>query len=296
MMPVTPAVPGVGELVGQFQEQAEAARAANEARYAQGLGIHEELVGGFGQGGTLQTAMMGQYQRQKERDLATQKQHMISSGLMNTTIAAGMPAAYEEQVGTPYKMQMADLMAQRRAGAMQGQAGFIERREDIPPSPELMASLVQTASARPEDVAAGETGAAGRSVSSEIAAGTGTGTGVPSMADVARGRGTGGSGAIPKKFTGTGPTFVTMGGGGWGTNIYDKPYATGGGGSSAVKEPSRGTQTKNAPMTQEAGQNVTSSFMGPGGWIVKLADGRIMSNSQYMKLKRQKDSSGKTNE
>lgn len=181
MMPVTPAVPGVGELVGQFQEQAETARAANEARYAQGLGIHEELVGDFGQGGTLQTAMMGQYQRQKERDLATQKQHMIGSGLMSTTIAAGMPSAYEEQVGTPYKMQMADLMAQRQAEAMRGQAGFIERREDIPPSPELMAGLVQTASARPEDVAAGEAPVADGSVSSEIA----TGGGVPSMSDVA---------------------------------------------------------------------------------------------------------------
>jgi len=245
MTPTPMATPGVGELVGQFQEQGAAARAANEARYtqgldihkqlgetsgaalqqtqeqesiiraaneakyAQGMGIHEQLVEEFGQGGTLQAAMMGQYQQQKERDLAAQKQHMIGSGLMNTTIAAGMPSAYEERVGTPYKMQMADLMAQRQAEAMRGQAGFIERgkeglpdvgtarqqqieamrgqagfierREDTPPSPELMASLVQTASARPEDVAAGDTTAEGApTTSTEIAAG-----GVPNMADVA---------------------------------------------------------------------------------------------------------------
>ena len=188
IMPTTPVettTPGVGELVGQFQTQAEEAKAATEERYQQGLGIHEELAATYGQGGTLQTAMMEQYRRQKERDLATQRQQMISSGLMNTTIAAGMPAAYEEQVGTPYRMQMADLMAQRKAEAMRGQAGFIERREDIPPSPELMASLVQTASARPEEEAPAVTG---ETTTTEITpeTGVGTGTEVPSLSDVAK--------------------------------------------------------------------------------------------------------------
>lgn len=283
MMPVTPAAPGVGELVGQFQEQAEAARAANEARYAQGMGIHEQLVGDFGQGGTLQTAMMGQYQRQKERDLATQKQQMISSGLMNTTIAAGMPAAYEEQVGTPYKMQMADLMAQRQAGAMQGQVGFIGRREDTPPSPELMASLVQTASARPEDAGVGTAPTEG-TVSSEIAAGTG----VPSMSEVAG----------QHQFTPPGKTKATSIMPGWGSSrsggsaggfgdigMGSSGFGAGGGGSAGSREPSRGTGP-GATMTQAEGQEVVKKFMGASKWMVKLKDGRVMTVDAYRKIKK----------
>ena len=287
MMPVTPAVPGVGELVGQFQEQGEAARAATEARYAKGLGIHEELAAGFGAGGTLQTAMMGQYQRQKERDLAAQKQHMIGSGLMSTTIAAGMPAAYEEQVGTPYKMQMADVMAQRQAEAQRGLAGFVERREDIPPSPELMASLVQTASARPEDVAAGEvpTGEA-PTTSTEIAAAGG----VPSMADVAGQHAftppavptTGGP--IMPSFAAAGSGWGGGGSGGSGGGLgFQIPDATGGT-KATVREPSRGTGP-GATMTAEEGREVVKKFMGTGSkWMVKLADGRTMTSDAYRKL------------
>jgi len=280
MTPTPMATPGVGELVGQFQEQGAAARAANEARYAQGMGIHEQLVGDFGQGGTLQTAMMGQYQRQKERDLATQKQHMIGSGLMNTTIAAGMPAAYEEQVGTPYKMQMADLMAQRRAGAMQGQAGFIERREDTPPSPELMASMVQTASARPEDVAAGDTTAEGApTTSTEIAAG-----GVPNMADVA-----GQHAFTPPSGKSRSTTMPSMGGGGWGSGLDFEDSMSSGGGGATVREPGRGTgnASGSAPMTQAEGQEVVKKYMGSSKWMVKLADGRTMTNDAYRTLKKQ---------
>lgn len=158
MMPVTPetggtetTTPTVGDLVGTIQEQADVARAANEERYAQGLGIHEELVSDLGAGGTMETAALQQYERQKQLDMATQTQQMVSSGLYGTTMPGTLAATYEEQVGVPYKTQLAETMAGRRAEAMRGQAGFIERREDTPPSPELMASLVQTASARPEE-------------------------------------------------------------------------------------------------------------------------------------------------
>lgn len=158
MMPVTPetggtetTTPTVGDLVGTFQEQADAARAANEERYAQGLGIHEELVSDFGQGGTMEAAAMQRYERQKQRDMATQTQQMVSSGLYGTTMPGTMAATYEEQVGTPYKLGLAEAMAQRKTEAMRGQAGFIERREDTPPDPVLMAGLVERASAKPEE-------------------------------------------------------------------------------------------------------------------------------------------------
>ena len=143
------------DLVGQFQEQADAANLANEERYGQAVGIYDDLIGGFGQGGTMEAAATEGYRRQKERDLAQQQQQLISSGLFNTTIAAGAPAAYEEQVGVPFRLGLAESMAQRKAGAMTGKAGVIERRTDEAPDPALMAGLVQGASAGPEEAAAG---------------------------------------------------------------------------------------------------------------------------------------------
>lgn len=194
MMPIAPeapaAIPGVGELVSQFQEQGEAARAANEARYAQGLGIHEQLVGDFGAGGTMEAAAMQRYGQQKQTDIAAQMQQAVSSGMFGTTRPSTYGAAYEQQVGTPYKLGLAEAMAQRKAEAMRGQAGFIERREDIPPDPALMASLVQTASARPEEDAA----ATGAGTVGAGTTGTGTGTaGAPGQTSI---WGSGQTGAI----------------------------------------------------------------------------------------------------
>lgn len=152
------AVPTVGELVGTFQEEAEAAKAANLARYEQGLGIHGQLVSDFGAGGTMEAAAMQRYGQQKQTDIAAQMQQAVSSGMYGTTRPSTYGTAYEQQVGVPYKLGLAEAMAQRKAEVMRGQAGFIERREDIPPDPALMAGLVERASARPEeDVAAGVT-------------------------------------------------------------------------------------------------------------------------------------------
>lgn len=158
MTPTPAATPSVGELVGQFQEQGEAARAANEERYAQGLGIHEEIVSDFGSGGTMEAAAMDRYQRQKSQDIAGQMQQAVSSGMYGTTRPSTYGTAYEQEVGTPYKLGLAESMAQRKAEAMRGKAGFIERREDTPPDPALMAGMVERASARPEEDVAAATG------------------------------------------------------------------------------------------------------------------------------------------
>jgi hypothetical protein len=158
----------IQDLIGQFQTQADAANQANEQRYSQGMGIFDQLVGMYQPGGSFGQGMMGQYQQVKEQALASQYQGMVSSGLANTTTAAGMNSAYEQRVGTPFRMQLADLMTEKLSGAMQAKAGFIERREDVPPSPELMANLVTQAEAGPDTNGSGGgdgSGAAGSDTS-----------------------------------------------------------------------------------------------------------------------------------
>jgi len=149
------------DLIGQFQTQADEANRMNEERYTQGLGIHEQIVGMFGPESQFGAGYMDQYQRERDRQLATQEQNMISRGLYNTSSATGMASDYEQRVGVPFRMQLADMQMTKQAEALQGQAGFIERREDTPPDPALMANLVSQAEARPDEVDTTGTGGTG---------------------------------------------------------------------------------------------------------------------------------------
>jgi hypothetical protein len=157
------------DLVGQFQTQADEARAANEARYGQGLGIYDQIISMFQPGGGFGAGQMEQYERTKEQALATQQQSAITSGLGNVTTQLGAESAYEQRVGVPFKLQLADLVTERLTGAMGEKAGFIERREDEAPDPRLMADLVMGAEAGP---VTGE-GVAGEGGEGTAAAGAG---------------------------------------------------------------------------------------------------------------------------
>jgi len=169
------------DLVGQFQTQADEARAANEARYGQGLGIYDQIISMFQPGGGFGAGQTEQYERTKEQALATQQQQAITSGLGNVTTQLGAESAYEQRVGVPFRLQLADLVTERLTGAMGQKAGFIERREDEPPSPELLANLVTQAEAGP---------VAGEGVATEGEEGAAAATGAASYF-------TGGAGGVP---------------------------------------------------------------------------------------------------
>ncbi len=69
---------------------------------------------------------------------------MVSSGLVNTTTAATLGRKFEEEVGTPARLQAADISAQRKTEARLGKAGFIERREDVGPDFRTIAELAKS--------------------------------------------------------------------------------------------------------------------------------------------------------
>jgi hypothetical protein len=178
-------------LIDEFTKQGELATAANELRYQQGLGIYGGIADAYAPGGQFGRGAMQQYEAQKKRSLAQQQQQLVSSGLANTTIMAGLGRGYEETVGTPFRLQLADLQMQRYAEAMGQKAGFIERREDVPPSPELMANLVTQAEAGPDGPQYGDSPAGTAGVSDT------TGTGAAGYGVT----GTGATGTIlPKEF------------------------------------------------------------------------------------------------
>lgn len=126
-----------------FGEAANRARRANEERYAQGLGLWDEIIQRYQPGGGFGAGAIASYERSKTRALGAGMQQLVSSGLANTTVAATIGKKYEEEVGTPFKLQLQDVQSQRLSEAQTGKAGFVERRTDQGPDPGLVARLGQ---------------------------------------------------------------------------------------------------------------------------------------------------------
>jgi hypothetical protein len=145
----------------QYSKAFEQARAANEARYQQGLGLLDEAIARYQPGGDFGSGALAQYEVGKRQALASGMQNLINSGLTNTTVAAGMDLKYEQEVGTPFRLQLEDLRMQNLTEAEQAKVGFIEARTDAYPDMSQYASMV----------AQGASGGGGVSMSPNAAAG-----------------------------------------------------------------------------------------------------------------------------
>ncbi|KKM72157.1 hypothetical protein LCGC14_1423390 [marine sediment metagenome] len=128
-------------MANAFTAAAAKATAANEERYSQGMGLWDEIIKRYQPGGGYGTGALASYERGKTGAVGAGMQQLVSSGLANTTVAATIGKKYEEEVGTPFKLQLQDVQSQRLSEAQAGKAGFIERRTDAYPDPGLAASL-----------------------------------------------------------------------------------------------------------------------------------------------------------
>ena len=136
-------------ITDMFQQAMDEANAANEARYQQGMGIYQNIADMFGPGSTYGAGQTAMLEQQKTQDVAKAQQHMAGSGLWNTTVAAAIPQAWEANVGMPGRLNIEDMRMGRYAGALEGMAGFVERRTDQGPDMGLFANLMAGASQGP---------------------------------------------------------------------------------------------------------------------------------------------------
>ena len=130
-------------ILGAFQAAQQSAKAANLQRYQQGMDIYNEIIGRYSSGGALAKGVEATLARTKTKDMASGMQSLASSGLANTTMAAGLGKKWEEEVGTPARLSLADTVEQRLSQAQQAKAGFIERRTDTGPDPGMVSSLMR---------------------------------------------------------------------------------------------------------------------------------------------------------
>jgi len=140
------------DIIANFQQQQEAARAANEARYAESLKLYDEIIKQYQPEGGFLKGAETELGREKVRTVAGQEQKLVSSGLFGTSTTAGLGSKWEAEVGQPARLKLEDVRMGRLAQALGAKAGAIERREDIGPDYATIAALSQQAASRPTTI------------------------------------------------------------------------------------------------------------------------------------------------
>lgn len=132
------------------------ATAANKAREEEIRGYYDELLGRYEPGGEFGRGYLAELEQQKQRDVASGTQALISSGLYGSVGTAGLGAGWEKAVGSTARLKLEDLLTERYADVLREKAGFVERIEDASPSYETMAGLYAGAANRPRELPAME--------------------------------------------------------------------------------------------------------------------------------------------
>lgn len=150
-------MPTIEELIAQYSEREEEARAANIRRQEQVTSIFDEIIARYGPGGTYGAAAEALLGQQKIRDVGAVTQRDITRGLYGIR---PYEQEWEAAVGAPARLRLEDIKMERLSQAQLGKAGFLERIEE--PYPDYGA-LMQAVSAQ-AGAAGGEAGVGGVSV------------------------------------------------------------------------------------------------------------------------------------
>jgi len=109
------------------QQAQNKAIAANKSREMEIRGLYESNKKALQPGGSWETAMLADIERQGEKIVSSESQQMISSGLYGTTAAASIPGKVRREYTAPARLTLEDMLLQRRLQHNLDYAGFIER-------------------------------------------------------------------------------------------------------------------------------------------------------------------------
>jgi len=151
----------LSSILAKIEEQSKVAQVENLKRYEQAMAIYDEIVTRYQPGGEFEKKSLTDLERRKTRDVGAEEGKLISSGLSGTTVAGGVGRRWEEEVGTPERLKLEDVLMQRLSAAQQGKAEFIERREDTYPDYGLVAQLASQSASGGGDTGDGGTSGGG---------------------------------------------------------------------------------------------------------------------------------------
>lgn len=160
-----PSSNSIADIIKQLEDAQKKANDANLARYNEGLSElqtgRESMRNYFAQAGSLiqdiGASAVEDINRGSERSFAQNKQHLISSGLHNTTIMGSLIRGTEEdrrreteRVEEQRRVALGGLnerQASAELGASGNIASFIAARNDTGPDPQVYAGLIRDAAA-----------------------------------------------------------------------------------------------------------------------------------------------------
>lgn len=90
-----------------------------------GLGLWDQVIALYEPGGAYGAGAMASYYAGMRKSLAEATQSLVSAGLYGTTTTASLAPRYEQEIGVPFRLSLAEQQTQARAQALAGKAGYI---------------------------------------------------------------------------------------------------------------------------------------------------------------------------
>lgn len=131
------------KLAAETTAAANRANAATKAREEEMRAILDEVIGMYRQGGSYGGGVEAGLERERTKTMAAGTQSLVSSGLYNTTQAAGLAGKFSEEVAMPTRMKLEDLRMDRLSSALGQKASMIGDITQTQPDYKLLASLLQ---------------------------------------------------------------------------------------------------------------------------------------------------------
>jgi len=128
-----------------LQRAEQQAYLSNLARKEQIESIYDSIIEMYQPGGAFEARYLSQLGTRKAKDVGSEMQQLISSGLYGTTTTAGIGRRWEAEVGEPARLAMEDVMQQRLGMAMGKKAEFLTGIEEEYPDYLAAASLARQA-------------------------------------------------------------------------------------------------------------------------------------------------------
>ena len=140
-----------------LEQMTQDVNAANKEREKEIRGIMDEIIQMYQPGGAYGAGTEAMLNRQKQKDIASATGSLVSSGLFGTTLTAGLPKKWEEEIGVPSRMKLEDVRYGALTSALQAKAQFIENIQNEFPDYGMLSQLYAQGAATPTFSTSGST-------------------------------------------------------------------------------------------------------------------------------------------
>jgi hypothetical protein len=130
------------EILKQLDTLEKARTEQVQAREKEVRSMLDQIIGIYGEGGKFGQGTEAMLNTQKKKDVASGTQALVSSGLSNTTTAAGLGQAWESSVGMPARAKLEDVKYGALAQAIGNKAQFVTDIQNQMPDYNMIANLI----------------------------------------------------------------------------------------------------------------------------------------------------------